>query len=267
MLTTLVCFFGITQFGAGEAETSEVIAGSWAVNCNGFVGELVLNVDKENRVEGKVFNAPLKGSWDAETQTIRFKRLEVTKSGSHAEVQAYTGQLARIPGSKPARYTLDGTFVSLAGPRWGDAVKGSPWKAEAIRHQPASKDLSELQGSWQVVGITDCLNRECKFPDATMLNAQGSVLTFQGNQVIHHGQVVATLTNDIDAPSLAKELGFSHFRLLVLTLPNGKGLVCSYLITDDHVEIAYPHTTSCHRGSGQITYLKRSASKPESPPK
>jgi hypothetical protein len=48
-------------------------------------------------------------------------------------------------------------------------------------------------------------------------------------------------------------------RLLVLTLPHGKGLLCSYTIREGEIELAYPHTTSCHRGSGYIVYLRRPA--------
>ncbi len=34
---------------------------------------------------------------------------------------------------------------------------------------------------------------------------------------------------------------------------------------NDRVQITYPHTTLCHRGSGQVVYLERPSQNVESP--
>ena len=74
------------------------------------------------------------------------------------------------------------------------------------------------------------------------------------------GQLVATLANDLPFPTLHSEIGLPFYRLIMLTLPDGKAVLCSYKFHEDHrLELAYPHTTSCHRGSGQIVYLQRPA--------
>lgn len=116
-----------------------------------------------------------------------------------------------------------------------------------------------MQGRWQVLGSTPCIDKDVKLPVEVGLTDTGSLLVVQGNQLTCNGKVVAALTNDLASSALNAEKGFKEFRLLVLTLPSGKGLLCSYSITEDGVEIAYPHTTACHRGSGQIVYLKRAA--------
>jgi hypothetical protein len=72
----------------------------------------------------------------------------------------------------------------------------------------------------------------------------------RGNQLLWRDKVLAALTTDLPSRALHPEVGFRGFRLLVLTLPDGKGLVGSYTIREDQIELAYPHTTSCHRGSG-----------------
>src|SRR5262249_8878219 len=131
------------------------------------------------------------------------------------------------------------------------------WTARAVRLPLPAEDLRELQGRWDVAGMTPCNNKNVKLPDELRLGEPGPAFEISGNQLLRGGQLVATLANDVAHDALNKEKGFPYSRLLMLTLPDGRGLLCNYSIGQDGVEIAYPHTTSCHRGSGQIIYLKR----------
>src|SRR5262249_52744252 len=118
-------------------------------------------------------------------------------------------------------------------------------------------DLHSLQGKWEVRNIIWALAQQAKFPMDAGLNQKGGTVSFEANKLIVNGKMVATLDNALPQSPLHKEVGFKNFRLLVFTLPDGKTIPCSYQIKGDAVEIACPHTCSCHRGSGQIVYLNR----------
>jgi hypothetical protein len=131
------------------------------------------------------------------------------------------------------------------------------WSGQEIRLPAPAVDLEHLQGNWQVSSITPCINTAIKLPDETGLNALTSKIEINDNQLRYEGKVVATLANDLQLKAIQEEVGFRSYRPILLTLSDGKGLMCSYMIKADGVEIAYPHTTSCHRGSGHIVFLKR----------
>jgi len=125
--------------------------------------------------------------------------------------------------------------------------------ADEAQPTPAA-DLKKLQGIWKV-GSVHFANFDHGIPASAYLDDVNTLLTIEGHRILHDGKVVATLNNDVaDAPE-NKQVGWEINRLLKLTLTDGKSVWCSYRIEKDRVQITCPHTTSCHRGSGQITYL------------
>lgn len=122
---------------------------------------------------------------------------------------------------------------------------------EAATRTPAD-DLRMLQGAWEVTST----GAGATVPKESRLDVFGNKLAFEGNRVTHDGKVVMTLANDVTLPSAEKEIGVKDSRLLMLTLPDGRGLLCNYRIADDVVRIQYPHTSFCNR-SGCSIILKR----------
>jgi hypothetical protein len=114
-----------------------------------------------------------------------------------------------------------------------------------------------MQGKWEVATVTKCLREDVKLPDDIGLNELAAQIQIRENQLLFQGKVVAMLANDLALKSIDGEIGFPGYRPICLTLSDGKGLMCSYQIKSHGVEIAYPHTTSCHRGSGHVVMLKR----------
>lgn len=124
--------------------------------------------------------------------------------------------------------------------------------ADAPTPTPAD-DLKTLQGDWKISLVV----WKDRLPSISRLNEEGQSLKIEENRLMVDGKVVGTLTNDLPEVPQAKEVGWHINRLVLLTLPDGKGLWCSYRIEPTRVQLTYPHTTSCHRGSGQIVYLER----------
>lgn len=128
----------------------------------------------------------------------------------------------------------------------------------SAKKSPAD-DLKALQGQWKIAAIWWPSDDRDRLPKEARLNDEAGMLTIQGNQILHDGKTVATLANDLPSSAPHKEVGWSANRLVLLTLPDGKGLWCSYRIEEKRIQLTYPHTASCHRGSGQIIYLQRPA--------
>ena len=105
--------------------------------------------------------------------------------------------------------------------------------------------------------ITRCNNDKVRLPDSLGLQKVGAQMEVVGNRFVVEGETSATFANDLQSSLLSSQVGFDGSRVMVLTTPNAQGWVCSYFIENDIVEIAYPHTTSCHRGSGYIVRLHR----------
>jgi hypothetical protein len=237
------------------ATPPEPVAGSWWIKGHETYGALVIQVAPEGAVTGTIYDQPIRGSFardSGELQFTRYSDREATRG-----VQTWSGKLARVAGSQPPTYTLRGTFASIAGPQFGQPDQQYPWGGQAIRHPLPAVDLEQLQGDWTVAGVIACSDPQVALPKSAGLAEKGQAIQLRGNQILRGGQPVAVVANDLDSQSLAKEVGFSDYRLMLLTLPDGRGMLCSYLIKAEGVEIAYPHTTSCHRGSGQVIYLRR----------
>jgi hypothetical protein len=252
----LACVVAFAQPGPTSAEPEALLTGSWWLNGNGHYGDLVLRAAGDGKVEGTVFGQPLAGTFDAATKQLVFKRmLDATDATGR---QIYTGTLRQV-SQKPPRFALEGTFQAAPGvePSWGKPDGAYPWKATATRHPSPAQDLRDLQGCWEVAASNPGIDKGRVLPKELGLNAKDADVRIRGNQLLVEGKVVASLANDVPSAALQKEVGFPDFRLLVMTLPDGRAVLCSYLIKADGVELAYPHTTSCHRGSGQNVYLKR----------
>lgn len=123
--------------------------------------------------------------------------------------------------------------------------------------QKPANDLRTLEGNWRVIGLSWSSEESIRLPKSLGLNERGTEIQFDGNRLLSEGHLSATLANDLALPAQQNEIGFAGSRLMMLTLPDGKGFLCSYLIKDGKLQIAYPHTCSCRRGSGQVIDLER----------
>jgi len=118
--------------------------------------------------------------------------------------------------------------------------------------------LKMMQGKWKVSSVyLPSLSDDGMLPKELGFTQQGSEIVVKGNSFLSNGKLVATFANDIDLPHQQEELGFKRWHLLLLTLPTGKAVLCSYDLSGDRMEIAYTHKCSCHRGSGHILALTR----------
>lgn len=121
---------------------------------------------------------------------------------------------------------------------------------EPEKRTPA-EELKGLRGVWKV-SITGI---GANVPEESGL-VSGAELVIDGNRITHGGKTVLTITNDVPLPSAEKEIGIKDNRLMMLTLPDGRGFLCSYRLAGDELRIQYPHTSSCPR-TGCLVNLKR----------
>lgn len=147
-------------------------------------------------------------------------------------------------------------FAGMAAEPPPPALPDPPAKS-GLQPSPEA-DLKSWQGKWTVTGLFEpTLSQDGKLPAELGLDRRGQVVVIDGNRVLVEGKVVAVLANDLRLPMAEKEVGFQGWRLMMLTLPNGRGVLCSYVIDGDTAELAYTHRCSCHRGSGHIIALTR----------
>lgn len=257
MSRVLACVLCLLLTNVAHAGSAEALAGEWWINGNESYGGLVIQVAADGTVSGTIYGQPIRGQFDEATGKVIFTRMR----DDHDEhgIQLWTGVLSHVEASQPPAYKLRGTFESIAGTEFGQPHTDYPWHGDAIRHPAPAVDLDNLQGTWTVSRVLPALRPDLHLPAEVGLGKEGAQLEFRGNQLLCQGRCVATLANDVPSPTLHGEVGFPHFRLLLLTLADGRCFPCSYLMRTEGVEIACPHTTACHRGSGQIVYLKREA--------
>jgi hypothetical protein len=230
MCFVTICFIVLFPIPATPSK-SALLEGSWSINANGNWGLLVINLDDHDKIDGSMYGHSIKGTYDSKTKQVMIKRLVSSKKGKPSAVQVFTGTLAQDPKAKPPLYTLKGTFKSVGGPDWGKldvkykwtATTGSPTHAKALR---------EWQGQWKVV--TSRWARHLGQPFEA-----GSVVTVSGNEFLRNGKVVATLAADLHLSGAAKP--HPSRRLLMLTLPDGKGVLCAYRINGDNLNVVYPY--------------------------
>jgi hypothetical protein len=134
MLYTAVLVLG---FGGGVAAPATPVApaapvklpgGIWRITGNGFVGDLVIRLAANGKVEGTIYGQPIAGTFDAATKKLVFKRMK--NPADTAGVQLWTGTLIRIPDTDRPHFRLEGTYRSIAGPQWGKADTDYTWKSE-----------------------------------------------------------------------------------------------------------------------------------------
>ena len=124
-------------------------------------------------------------------------------------------------------------------------------------YSPA-KDLKMMQGHWKVkFVILPSLGNDGTLPEVLGFTETGSEIEIKSNAILCEGKTVATLANELSLPQQEKELGFQRWHLMLLALPTGKGVLCSYNIVGNKMEIAYTHKCFCHRGSGHIVAFER----------
>lgn len=235
--------------------SAEILSGDWWVQGNGTHGQLSVNVDSEGRISGSIYGQPIEGTFDSRTGKLKFKRFR--DSADRDGIQLWVGELTLVEGSKPPTYRLAGTFSSIAGPEFGADGKDYDWNSTAVRHPAPAADLKEMQGKWVVDLVVSCNDRNRNLPDSMGLNKKEAALEIAENKLLCNGKLVGTLANDLKLTSLEEEIGFPNFRPMCITLPDGTGLICSYQVQSDGIKIAYPLSTSCHRGSGNVIKLKR----------
>ncbi|MCC9604522.1 hypothetical protein LOC68_27605 [Blastopirellula sp. JC732] len=139
--------------------------------------------------------------------------------------------------------------------------QASPLVAEEQVDQQVSpaETLKLMQGEWIMkhAYLPSSFINDRKLPQEVEFAQNGSAIEIRGNQIYLQGKLAATFAHDLNLPAQKKEIGFSRWDLLMLTLPSGQGLLCSYMVNDHVMEIAYSHQCSCHRGTGHVLYFER----------
>ncbi|MFO1063091.1 MAG: hypothetical protein U0892_04360 [Pirellulales bacterium] len=255
----VVCVLFVTagfsrNVALAESVSSDAVTGKWWILGNTTRGILDLTIDKEDRVTGSIYNQPIRGSWDGAKGELTFIRY--IDEQATQPLQQWNGKAVEVDCNYRKVLVLEGSFHTLN--EGEDAAKREyPWSGQLATNPAPSLDIKQLQGDWIITHVTRCLNPNVKLPDEIGLNVHDTLFTIQGNQIKAGGNVTASIANDLQSAVLANEVGFLGSRVMVITTPNGQGMICSYYIENDVVEIAYPHTTSCHRGSGHILRLQR----------
>ncbi len=141
----------------------------------------------------------------------------------------------------------------------GSAEYSNSWESTVVVTEDSpARVLQNMQGKWRVAGIyLPTIGDDGPFPGDLGTAQVGSEISIHGNSILSANKLVATIANDLDLPQQEKEIGLRDWRLMLLTLPTGKGVLCSYDIAGDAMEIAYTYRCSCHRGSGHILRFER----------
>src|SRR5262245_31647055 len=187
MVHSALFLLASSMIAAPPLEPQQILAGKWWINGNSHVGELVIRVAADGKVDGTIYNVPISGTFDTKTKRVTFKRFQITKLGQSAEgVQEWTGVLSQVPNVKPPHYQLEGTFKSIADQHWGELGVDYTWKGTATRLPSPAEDLKQMQGHWTVIsGIAS--KKDLKLPADTRLNEKGNELSIEGNLLLSNG--------------------------------------------------------------------------------
>src|SRR5215469_8677535 len=80
----------MTLVTAGVASAQTLPKGKWAIDGNGFAGELnITSMDAQGNLQGTVFGQGIFGFWDEASQKITFMR--ITDASNVTTFQIYTG--------------------------------------------------------------------------------------------------------------------------------------------------------------------------------
>jgi hypothetical protein len=121
--------------------------------------------------------------------------------------------------------------------------------------------LKGLEGQWEVHDAQACYGVKFALPAETGLTQKGARVAIRGNQLLSDGKFVATLTLDFSASDLKLDEQVKYGRRpIMLTLPDGKGILCAFKMDGSGIEMVHPHTMG-RVGVGNFLYLKRPAKK------
>ena len=142
--------------------------------------------------------------------------------------------------------------VVLSSPSWG---------AEPPRPTP-EQDLKTAQGRWRFDpksgSLWDINDPKEKVPALfRSMAVDGVVLAIDGNRLtVGKGEPIS-IANDLDFPNLQEQVekAVRGQRLVLLTLASGKGLLASYSVDKDSLDIHYP--AGCCSRSGHILVFRR----------
>jgi hypothetical protein len=217
---------------------------------NGTPGTLVLKTDKDGKLTGNVYGEPIEGEYNAANRQVVFRRIWAPKKGVRLATQVYTGTFSQDGASKPTVYKLVGTFQAL-DKGWGQLGVNYPWSAETGPSTQAPS-LRQLQGRWRVQGGPGRL-ADGGLPPGTHLDEVGATLDITGNEVRRDGKMIATLAGDLaavaDMPQPATR------RVLLITLPDGRAILCAYRLANEQLQIVYPHE-AINRGAPTVSLVR-----------
>lgn len=110
-LGILIVTLTLATTGAASAQT--LPQGKWAIDGNGFVGELnITSVDAQGNLNGTVFGNDIFGFWDEASKKITFMR--IINPRDVTTFQIYTGFLF-TDNNAPNHFVLTGYFEAFQG--------------------------------------------------------------------------------------------------------------------------------------------------------
>jgi len=113
----------------------------------------------------------------------------------------------------------------------------------ADRPEPAAR-LQELAGRWVVADAQATANQKIIPAQLLGITEKGTEIAIRGNELTVGGKLLANLTTDFSDSGLDPDKTvFFRRRPVLLTLSNGKGLLCAYEHHNgEGFTLYYPHT-------------------------
>ena len=116
------------------------------------------------------------------------------------------------------------------------------------------EDLKALPGSWALKSAIG-LGKDGEAQELGLGHA-GTSVRIEGNRLTVEGeQQPLVFVNDVPLAQEHKQV-FEGNRLVFFTRPDGKGVLGSYKVSGDKLEVRYPHTCHCTR-TGVILSFER----------
>lgn len=139
------------------------------------------------------------------------------------------------------------------------------WPLEQEESRPPVVTNESVDRLRDLVGRFDIVQRDdggnLVVPAEILGLKKGAEVTIKGNELRSGDKLLATLTTDFSATGLDLDKQVHvHRRPVMLTLPNGKGLLCAYELFGERggFTLVYPHTMGRVSG-GTWLYLARIA--------
>src|SRR5262245_36933641 len=240
MWSLVLCAALLGEAPSPADQAAGVLPGIWEYSANETAaGTFTIRSVKDGRIAGRMHGQPIAGTFNSRTMEVVLERQRLSKTGERSVIQTYKGILSRVPESEPPRYAIEGTFQSHSDRGAEKRGVEHSWRAAKTDGPNRPGELSQLQGAWVVIESqsSDLIRT---VPEETGLVQKNSKVVVRGNELVWNGSVVATLANDLYAPDQVQDAGPSLRGPLVVTLPDGTALWCSYKIKDDVLELVYP---------------------------